>query len=245
MWRRNKISRHFLSDCPDPHARTIRRVRNRARRHGPAGRGSSGFYRQPIFQNALGLQYGHRCGGHYQGSIATGSWDVTVTKPGYEPVFNAVKVAADTVFDITFPLTVYVAGKVTELGVRSARRRHRRNRVRAEQGPQPRDRNASHRSVFHRPPRARRIHAACEQARIRDVRMDRGRERDHESGFHHEMVLRHVPHVCSACVVRSVQVGRRNRDRLGWRNARTDLERNARFAMDRSRPSLAHRNQGS
>jgi carboxypeptidase family protein len=38
-------------------------------------------------------------GGHYQGSIATGSWDVTVTKPGYEPVFNAVKVAADTVLN--------------------------------------------------------------------------------------------------------------------------------------------------
>jgi hypothetical protein len=56
-------------------------------------------------------------GGHYQGSIATGSWDVRVTTPGYEPVFNAVKVAADTVFDITFPLTVYVVGKVTELGV--------------------------------------------------------------------------------------------------------------------------------
>lgn len=55
--------------------------------------------------------------GHYQGSIQAGNWDVTVTKPGYEIVSGELKVAADTIFDITFPLTVYLAGKVTELGV--------------------------------------------------------------------------------------------------------------------------------
>jgi hypothetical protein len=55
--------------------------------------------------------------GTFRGDLPSGSYQVLVTKPGFEDVFRSVSVSGDTVFDLTIRAGIYIVGKVLEVGV--------------------------------------------------------------------------------------------------------------------------------
>ena len=55
--------------------------------------------------------------GTFSGALPSGSYQLLVSKPGYEDVSRGVAISADTVLSVTLPIGIRIFGKVTEVGV--------------------------------------------------------------------------------------------------------------------------------